>query len=120
MTDEEHLTRYAAQLIRTAREMRSTADNLSPKSDVYPASELRQWANSIAQVGQWMNTVAVQMSEKSSENFKVGDTVRLNGGGPIMTVIGHEWGFPKVAWFDASNNMLTGYIAEDAVIKAIP
>lgn len=52
--------------------------------------------------------------------FKVGDTVQLKSGGPVMTVVGEGRdgsGIPRVSctWFDANDNEKNGSYPEDAL-----
>jgi uncharacterized protein YodC (DUF2158 family) len=53
--------------------------------------------------------------------FKIGDTVRLKSGGPLMTVTGVNQR-PNVgevvwcAWFDEKNNEKTGFYPATAVV----
>ncbi len=51
--------------------------------------------------------------------FKIGDTVRLKSGGPLMTVTqaGNSSGTPHVwtVWFDASGKEAKGFYPQAAV-----
>ncbi len=46
----QHPKIYPTLLLQMAEEMRSEADNLSPRNDVYPAGTIRRWAERISRI----------------------------------------------------------------------
>lgn len=54
------------------------------------------------------------------EMFQIGDVVRLNSGGPTMTVtqIGLTHGRVECAWFDGDANFKTAFIHSKALQSA--
>jgi uncharacterized protein YodC (DUF2158 family) len=61
----------------------------------------------------------VGIEEISMAKFKAGDTVRLNSGGPLMTVKTPEMGaggkFCLCQWFDDKNNVKSDTFAQDSL-----
>jgi len=52
-------------------------------------------------------------------NFKIGDVVKLNSGGPYMTIIGIENEFAKCQWFEGVSIKESRFLLQ-AIFKPKP